>query len=287
MTGQVMQGDTLAEVHCALVECLPIQVKFQVVLEVYANVRTSGHRPECRSQLFVMHPDLDVLAVQELVQAACVVKMQMPNDDLLDVLEFVTCSLYCIFELMFRLIPDPRKDVCDNWTPYCRVIDSAACLPKDEAFMWVVDQNAVHGQLAALVDERLVLCAHQAGVAAADDEPLISFQPADFEQVHLGAFRADIGDMAWNGASVKSFLNASHVCDQPGWKNWQSSREQGFGGERKTARKMCTVNPGVECLRGHCVLEGRVAGNSSPSAGTAHHHDRCSSDTRALVLFGF
>ena len=214
MPRQMMQGDALTEVHCALVERFPVQVKLQVVLKIHANVCASRHRPECRSQLFVMHPDLDILPVQELVQAACMVKMQMPNDDLLDVFELVPCSLYRILELMFRLIPDSGEDICNNRTPYRRVVDSAACFPEDEALVRVVDQNAIHRQLATLVDEGLVLCAHQAGVAAAYDEALIGFQPANFEQVHLRAFWANIGDVTRDGASVKSLLDASHVVDQ-------------------------------------------------------------------------
>lgn len=175
MPWQMVQGDTLAEIYGALVECLPIEIELQVMLKIHAHVRTGSHRPECRPQLFVMHPDLDILPMQELIQAACVVEVQMSYDDFLDVLQLVTCSLYCIFELMLWLIPDSCKDVRGGRSPYCRIVYPAACFPEDEAFVRVIDQDAVHGQLATLVDKGLVFCAHQASVAAADNEALINF----------------------------------------------------------------------------------------------------------------
>jgi hypothetical protein len=61
-----MQGNSLAEVHCTIIKRLPIQVQLQVVLKVYANVRTSSYRPECRSQLFVMYPNFDILCGAEI-----------------------------------------------------------------------------------------------------------------------------------------------------------------------------------------------------------------------------
>src|SRR5689334_9240438 len=98
-----------------------------------------------------MDPDLDVLSVQEHIQPASMIEMEMSNDDLLDVFEFVSCSFDRGLELMLRLIPDAGEDVGDDGAPDFGIVFAASGLPQDETLVRVFNQDAVHGQLSALV----------------------------------------------------------------------------------------------------------------------------------------
>lgn len=115
------------------------------MLEVDADVSSRRDTPESTSQLLVVHPDLNVFAVQELVQPTGVVEMQVSDDDLLDILHLVAGSFDGSSELVLRLISDSREDVTDHRSPYFGVVLPAARLPEDEAFMRVLDQDAVPG----------------------------------------------------------------------------------------------------------------------------------------------
>jgi len=72
---QMMQSDALAEVEIPLVEGLPVEAQLQIMLEVNADVGSGRYRPEGRSQLSVVHPNFDILPVQELIKSSGVVKM--------------------------------------------------------------------------------------------------------------------------------------------------------------------------------------------------------------------
>jgi hypothetical protein len=111
---------------------------------------------------------------------------------------------------MLRLISDPGRDVSELRTPDCWIVDATACLPENDALVGVVNQDAVHGERAALADEGLILGALQADVATSDDEGLVTLKPANFEQVGFGTFGTDIGDVARNSPCVESFLNAGY-----------------------------------------------------------------------------
>jgi len=63
----MMQCDTLAEVDSPIIERLPVEAQLEIVLQVYASVCTSSYRPESGPEFAVMHPDLDILAVEEHV----------------------------------------------------------------------------------------------------------------------------------------------------------------------------------------------------------------------------
>lgn len=134
----------------------------------------------------------------------------MTDDDLLDVLQLVARRLDGGLELVLGLVVDAAEDVGDDGAPDGGVVDAAAGLPQDDAVVRVVDEDAVHGQAAALVDEGLVLGAHERRVAAADDETLVGLEPADLEQVRLGARRAHVGDVVGHGARVERFLDPGH-----------------------------------------------------------------------------
>lgn len=77
--------------------------------------------------------------------------------------------------------------------------------------MRVLDQDTVHGHLAALVGEGFALCGFCAGVAAARDEAFVAFEPADFEDVKFSSCRADVGYGVWDGAVLDLRLNCGHT----------------------------------------------------------------------------
>lgn len=147
MPRQMMQRDPLAEVHSPLIECLPVQPQLQVVLQVHANVRARRHGHKRGGQLPMMNPDLDVLAVQEHVQPARVVEMQMsdntatlyqpplpqqnnPTDiHLLNILQLMPRSLNLRLQLMLLLIPHPRKYIRHLRSPHSRIVLPAPRLP--------------------------------------------------------------------------------------------------------------------------------------------------------------
>lgn len=92
----------------------------------------------------------------------------------------------------------------------------------------MVDQDTIHRQLAPLIDKGLVLRALEGGVAAAHDERLVAFEPADLQDVHFRALWAHVRDMPGHSALVELGLNAGH-----GWRserylvNYLFEREMG------------------------------------------------------------
>lgn len=64
-----------------------------------------------------------------------------------------------------------------------------------------------HGQITALVYEGLSFTALQTSVTTSQDKALVGFEPADLQQMKLGAFGTNIAHMAENGALVNLFLN--------------------------------------------------------------------------------
>ena len=116
----------------------------------------------------------------------------MPEDDLFDVFQLVSCGLDRRLQLVLGLIFYTCEDIRHRGTPDFWVIFSTARLPQDQSFVRVLNQNAVHGQLTTLVDESFVFCALQTGVASTDDKGLVALEPADLEEMELGAFWAHI-----------------------------------------------------------------------------------------------
>lgn len=125
------------------------------------------------------------------------IEMEMTDDDLFDVAQAVTSAFDRGIEFMMRLVLDPRKDVrylrppdcwiCTSvttsvfWQATCRrrrTVFPTASLPQNTAFYWVLDQHAVHGQLAPLVHKCDILGAVQRGVAASYDKSFVRLQPS-------------------------------------------------------------------------------------------------------------
>ena len=187
---------------------MDVQIKFQVMLQIHAHICSGSHTPESRPQLQIVHPDLDIFPIEEQIQATGMIQMQMPNNDLLNILNLIPRRLNGSIQLVLRLIPHPRKHIRDLRAPDLGVVFAAARLPEDEALVRVLDEDAVHGHLAALVDEGLVLGALERGVAAAQHEALVGLEPADLEHPHLRALGADIADEVGHGALVELSLDA-------------------------------------------------------------------------------
>lgn len=222
-----MQGDALTEVDSPFIEGLPIpvptqhgapyhvsvylQAKLQVVLQVDANICAGCDRHEGGPQFSIMDPYLNVLAVKEHIQPTCVVKMQVTDDDLLDIFKFVACGFDSSLELMLRLVSHPCEDIRDRRAPDLWIVLSAPSLPQNEPLVGMLNQDTIHGQLTTLVDESLALCALQTGVASTNDEGLVTFEPSNLEDVELGTLGAYIRDVAWNGASIELSLYSSHA----------------------------------------------------------------------------
>lgn len=62
------------------------------MFEIDTDIGTRGHTPESVLQLSVMYPDFNVLAVHKFVQSSRMVQVKVTNDDLLDVLNLVSCG---------------------------------------------------------------------------------------------------------------------------------------------------------------------------------------------------
>lgn len=114
---QVVQRDALAKVNGAFVERLPVEIQLQVVRHVHADVGARRHAPEGGPQLPIVHPDLDVLAVQELVEPASVVEVQVSDDDLLDIVELVARRFDGRFELVLGFVAHARENVGNLGAP--------------------------------------------------------------------------------------------------------------------------------------------------------------------------
>ena len=155
-----------------------------------------------------MHPNLYVCAADKLVQPTGVVEVQVADDDLLDVLDAVARGLDGGTELVLGLVSDTGKDVGQLGPPDGGVLLAAPRLPEDEPLVGVVDEDAVHGQLATLVGKGLALGALEAGVGAADDKGFIALEPADLEEVEGGARGACVVHVGWNSALVDLLLNS-------------------------------------------------------------------------------
>ena len=121
--------------------------------QVDANIGTSGNGPESRSEFSFMNPNLGVCGVQELVQPTGMVEVKMPNNDLLDILDAISGGLNGRTEFVMRLVVHAGKDIRCSRTPDSRVVLATACLPQDQAFMRVLDQDTVHRHLSTFVHE--------------------------------------------------------------------------------------------------------------------------------------
>lgn len=206
----MMQRDTLAEVEGAVVECLPVQAQLQVMLQIYTLIRTRSNTPESTPQLSVMYPDLDVWPIKELVQSTRMIQVQMPDDDLLDILYLISCCLNLSPQLMAWLVTNSGEDIGEGGSPDFGVVFTAACLPENEALVWMLDEDTIAGKLAAFVDERFVLSGLGGGVASTDNEGFVTFQPSNLEDMELRARRADVGDMVRYRSTVELGLNSCH-----------------------------------------------------------------------------
>lgn len=184
--------------------------------QVDANVGTGGNGPEGRGELSFMNPDFGIRGVQELVQATSMVEMKMSNDDLLDILDTITGGLNGRTEFMVRLIVHTGEDIRCSWTPDSRIILATTCLPQDQTFMRMLDQDTVHGHLSTFVHKWLAFGALQAGVTTASDKSFVTFQPSDFQDMEFGAWGTDVGYRARDGALLNLILNCGHSGDDGG-----------------------------------------------------------------------
>lgn len=75
----------------------------------------------------------------------------MPNDDLLDVLDPIPGGLNRRTEFVTGLVVHTGEDIGRGRTPNSWVVLATACLPKDQAFMRVLNQDTVHRHLPAFV----------------------------------------------------------------------------------------------------------------------------------------
>src|SRR4051812_16027059 len=130
------------------------------------------------------------------------IEVQVPYDDLLDILDLVARRPDGRTQLVLGLIAHTREDIRQYRAPDLRVILPTTSFPEDEALMRVINQDAVHGQLAAFVDGGETLCTLQTSIAPTSDESFVALKPAYFEDMKLSALWADVGDMPWNGSLV-------------------------------------------------------------------------------------
>lgn len=179
--------------------------------QIDANVGTRSNRPEGGIEFSFMNPNLGVGCVQELIQATGMVQVKMSDDDLLDVLDPIPGGLNRRTEFVAGLIVHTGEDIGRSRTPSSRIILATACLPKDQAFMRVINQDTVHRHLPAFVDKRFVFGALHAGVAATNNKSFITLQPSNLQDMELGAWRTDIGHSARDSALLELIQNRCHV----------------------------------------------------------------------------
>lgn len=206
----MMQRNALAEIKRLIIKRLPVQAQLQIMLQIHPLVRPRGHAPKRTPQLPVVHPDLHVRPIQKLIQPARVVEMQVPDDDLLDILDLIASRFDRGAELVARLVADPCEDVRERRPPDFRVVFAAAGFPEDEALVRVLDQDAVAGEFAAFVDEGFGFGGLGGRVAAAHDEGFVAFQPAHFQHVEFRAGWAHVGDVVGHGAAGELGLDGGH-----------------------------------------------------------------------------
>ena len=72
------------------------------MLQINPHIRPRRHAPKRTPQLPIMHPDLDILAIKEQIQPPGVVQMQMPDNNLLHILDPIPRSLDLRVELGIR-----------------------------------------------------------------------------------------------------------------------------------------------------------------------------------------
>lgn len=51
-----------------------------VMLEIDSHISTCSYGPESRAQLLVMHPDLNVIPIEKLIQTPSMIKMHMSQN---------------------------------------------------------------------------------------------------------------------------------------------------------------------------------------------------------------
>lgn len=237
MTRQMVQRDSLCKVESLLVEHLPVPVprqpmyiilpiaipktvsipsrkenshiQLQIMLHIDRIIRLGRHAPERCPQLLIMYPNLHILPIKEHLQPTSMINMQMPNHHLLNILNLISCRLNRLGQLMLRLIAYPRENVRDLRPHVLRELVAAARLPQDQTLVRMVDQHAVHWHLAAFVNEGFVLFGEGGGVLATDHEGGVGFEPAHFEDVHLGALGAGL-EVGGDGAGGDGGLESCH-----------------------------------------------------------------------------
>lgn len=194
------------------------------MLQINAHVRARRHAPKRTPQLPIMHPNLNVLAVEEQIQPPGVIQMQMPDDDLLDILDPISRRLNLRIKLVLRFVPHTTEHICELRAPDGGIVFAGAGLPQDEAFVRVGDEDAVHGHFAALVDGGLAGGAGEGSVGAADHEGFVGFQPANFKEPHFGSCWADgrdvVGDRAGGELVVYGGGWGGHCCGTDGLRCW-------------------------------------------------------------------
>lgn len=99
-----------------LVEGVPLQSRqVHVAGEVDAQIGTRGDRPARMLEFLFVHVDGHT-AVQEVLEPACMVEVQVPDDDRLDVLNVVAGGLDRVRELLVLAVLGARKHI-GQWSP--------------------------------------------------------------------------------------------------------------------------------------------------------------------------
>lgn len=74
-----MQRDALAKVDGSVVECFPVEAELEVVCAVHVVVCARCNGPQGGFEFAVVHPDLDVFAVEELIESARVIHVEVAD----------------------------------------------------------------------------------------------------------------------------------------------------------------------------------------------------------------
>lgn len=140
------------------------------------------------------------------------IELPMAYNYLVHIYHLVSGGLDSSIQLVMWLALDTSEYVRDLRSPDCRIVLPTASLPKYHASDRMVDEDAVHGKLAALVHERGIFGGPKRCIAASYDEALVCFGSADFEYPELDSIGTDVRDVIRHGATFKLGLDGSHCC---------------------------------------------------------------------------
>ena len=164
-----MDRNSLEELEVVVRERLPLELsEVHVVSEIDSQVHASGNGPAGMLEFLFVDVDWDI-GTHKVFEATGMIKMQVTEDNGLDVFDVVTGRLDGGRQLVFILIDNAWKDIRERCTPFLFLwsisaepfresmatyhfnILSTTSLEEDQASLGMLDQDREHHKIASLV----------------------------------------------------------------------------------------------------------------------------------------